>query len=210
MKNLAAKMIKIMEDVSYIQKKGFNAFQKYKYATESDVSTAFAESFKKNNVCMLTSVVERNCDTYKTAQGKDSFIVSVKMEVTFIDADSGESFTGTFFGDGTDSGDKGVYKAITGAQKYALMKTFMVSTGDDPECDHKEANYKPEKDEKLMSVLKLIESAKDMPHLISIRDEKIKPLIGEAQHIARRAYERVYKEKNNIERSRLESEDVEI
>ena len=30
-------------------------------------------------------------------------------------------------------GDKGIYKAITGANKYALLKTFLLETGDDPE-----------------------------------------------------------------------------
>jgi hypothetical protein len=38
-------------------------------------------------------------------------------------------------GEGQDAGDKGPYKAMTGAQKYALMKTFMIPTGDDPEAD---------------------------------------------------------------------------
>jgi hypothetical protein len=30
-------------------------------------------------------------------------------------------------------GDKGIYKAITGANKYALLKPFLLETGDDPE-----------------------------------------------------------------------------
>lgn len=32
-------------------------------------------------------------------------------------------------------GDKGVYKAITGANKYLLFKLFQIETGDDPEKD---------------------------------------------------------------------------
>ena len=38
-------------------------------------------------------------------------------------------------GSGQDAGDKGIFKAISGAQKYALMKAFMIPTGDDPEQD---------------------------------------------------------------------------
>ena len=43
-----------------------------------------------------------------------------------------------------DAGDKGIYKAIAGAQKYALMKVFMIPTGDDPEADEgvDERNHK--------------------------------------------------------------------
>ena len=32
-------------------------------------------------------------------------------------------------------GDKGVYKALTGANKYLLFKLFQIETGDDPEKD---------------------------------------------------------------------------
>ena len=32
-------------------------------------------------------------------------------------------------------GDKGLYKAITGANKYFLFKLFQIETGDDPERD---------------------------------------------------------------------------
>jgi hypothetical protein len=41
--------------------------------------------------------------------------------------------TGHAFGQAADNGDKALYKAMTGAVKYWLYKTFLVSTGDDPE-----------------------------------------------------------------------------
>lgn len=141
LKNLAMKMIKIMQDVEYIQKTGFNSFHKYKYATDSDVAAAFSKAMRKHNVFMFSSILERSCDRYMTRGNKETFLITVKLEVTFVDADSGEQFTGTYFGDGSDSDDKGVYKAMTGAQKYALMKTFLVETGDDPERDNTNDNF---------------------------------------------------------------------
>ena len=36
-------------------------------------------------------------------------------------------------GEGADAGDKAPYKAMTGALKYALLQSFLLSTGDDPE-----------------------------------------------------------------------------
>jgi hypothetical protein len=136
LKNLASKMIQIMRDVEYVQKTGKNSFHKYSYATEADIAAAFSTAMKNSGVFMFSSITDRECITYKTAGNKDSFLVTVKLEVTFVDSDSGETFTSTFFGDGTDFGDKGIYKAITGAQKYALMKTFLLQTGDDPERDN--------------------------------------------------------------------------
>ena len=133
--NLAAKMILIMKEVEYIKKTGYNQFHGYKYATESDVTSEMSSAMQKHNVFMFSSIISRDCIQYKTRGGKDSFLITVQIQVTFVDVDSGEEFTGQFYGDGSDSDDKGIYKAITGAQKYALMKTFLVETGDDPERD---------------------------------------------------------------------------
>jgi len=133
LKNLAKKMINIMKEVEHIQKTGVNSFHKYKYATETDVTAAFSKAFINQSVFMFSSIVERHCYSYQTRGNKESFIVTVKLQVTFIDAESGEQFTATFFGDGSDPDDKGVYKALTGAQKYALLKTFLAATSDDPE-----------------------------------------------------------------------------
>ena len=36
-------------------------------------------------------------------------------------------------GEGADPGDKAPYKALTGALKYALLQSFLLATGDDPE-----------------------------------------------------------------------------
>lgn len=146
-KNLSLKMLKVMKDVEYIKKTGVNDFHKYKYAKESDVIAAFSKSFKEHGVFLFCSVVDRSCVSYKTRGGKDSFLVTIKMESTFVDSESGEYFTVQFYGDGSDSDDKGIYQALTGAQKYLLMKTFLVETGDDPERDDRAAHKELEKKE---------------------------------------------------------------
>ena len=65
-------------------------------------------------------------------------VATLVVEFTFIDAETGETESFTVVGEGQDSGDKAVYKALTGATKYALMKTFLIPTGDDPERDEEE------------------------------------------------------------------------
>ncbi|MEE9452678.1 MAG: ERF family protein [Gammaproteobacteria bacterium] len=147
LKNLAQKMIRISEEVQYLQKQGRNQFHKYNYVTDSDVISACSKAMQKHQVFMLSSVLKRECNPYETRGNKNAFLVSVQLRVTFIDVDSGESLSSIFYGDGSDSDDKGIYKAITGAQKYALMKTFLVATGDDPEkeaaCLHAGATQSP-------------------------------------------------------------------
>ena len=57
----------------------------------------------------------------------------VVMAYTFSDVDSGEEIVAKVAGQGLDPGDKAPYKAMTGALKYALLQSFLLATGDDPE-----------------------------------------------------------------------------
>lgn len=134
-KTLVKKLAKVMQEVKYIQKTGFNTFHKYKYATEADVNEKVREELAKQNVIMLPSMLGHEMRTHTNRSGATEYITCVDMQFTFVDGDSGESFTVNMSGEGQDAGDKGIYKAIAGAQKYALMKVFMIPTGDDPEAD---------------------------------------------------------------------------
>jgi ERF superfamily len=65
----------------------------------------------------------------------------VIMAYTFCDVDSGEEVVATAAGQGLDAGDKAPYKAMTGALKYALLQTFLLATGDDPEDERVDARF---------------------------------------------------------------------
>ncbi|GGB43440.1 hypothetical protein GCM10011409_21310 [Lentibacillus populi] len=135
-KTLVKKLAKVMKEVQYIEKRGFNKFNNYKYATESDVAEKVREVLAEQNVIMLPDVTEHTTREHVNRKGNTEYIATVKVKFTFIDGDSGEELSIHSAGEGQDAGDKAVYKAITGAQKYALMKAFMIPTGDDPEADN--------------------------------------------------------------------------
>ena len=44
-------------------------------------------------------------------------------------------------GEGLDTGDKAPYKAMTGALKYALLQSFLLATGDNPENEPAQSHY---------------------------------------------------------------------
>lgn len=92
---------------------------------------------------MLISVLDYQQKMYRNQFNKEVFLTTVKIQATFIDAESGEQLSVVYVGDGSDAEDKGVYKAITGAQKYALMKTFLAVTDDDPEQSNTGVNSNP-------------------------------------------------------------------
>jgi hypothetical protein len=135
--SLILKLVEVMKSIPYIQKAGFNSFHKYRYASEADVNERVREEFAKRNLVMIPDVKSCTVRPHVTHKGHHESITTVEVEFKIIDGDTGETISFTTFGEGQDAGDKGIYKAITGAQKYALMKMLMIPTGDDPEADER-------------------------------------------------------------------------
>lgn len=133
---LVKKLAEIMSAVRNVEKKGYNSFHKYAYATEADVSIAVREELAKRFVMMIPSVLRREIREHTNNRGKIEYIAIVDMEFKFIDGETGEEILFHFSGEGQDAGDKAIYKAETGTQKYAMMKVFQIPTGDDPERDN--------------------------------------------------------------------------
>lgn len=125
--SLYRKIAKVTKEVGRVPKNGRNDFHKYNYATESDITDALRDLLADNGLAFLPPSVAE----YET-QGE---LTKVKMLFGLADCETGEVYEFTVWGEGQDKGDKGGYKAYTGAVKYALMKTFLVATGDDPEAD---------------------------------------------------------------------------
>lgn len=160
-KKLVKKLAEVMKQVKYIEKRGFNKFHKYSYATESDVSDAVRDLLAEQNVIMLPDVIKHEVREHTNRHNNIEYISTVKVKFTFIDGETGESLSIHSVGEGQDAGDKGVYKAITGATKYALMKVFMIPTGDDPESDNgvdernNGNNAQPPKNDNLLRDIKI-------------------------------------------------------
>lgn len=126
-------LAEVMAAVDRVPKNGVNAFHGYKFATEADISAAIRMELSKRNIAVLVSSRISEVRPGKTPKGKDTYLTDVACSVTFACGTTGESVTVEAAGTGDDPSDKGTYKAITGAVKYALMKTFLVPTGDEPE-----------------------------------------------------------------------------
>lgn len=126
---LFRKISEVMGEVGRVEKRGRNDFHKYDYVTEADLVEAVREKLAARQVAILPSV-----DSVE-AGGKNGTLWTYRGAFTFVDGESGAMFRCTWAGQGEDQGDKGLYKAYTGALKYFLMKTFLIPTGDDPEGD---------------------------------------------------------------------------
>ncbi len=137
--SLIAKLAEVTGLMAGIPKEGWNANQKYKFVRETDVAEKVSKLLAERSVFLSQTVLTSSREAlYVTSSGATMWMSHVEMAFQFIDGQTGEvTPVATFPGDGADTGDKGIYKAMTGAEKYFLMKTFLVSTGDDPEADEK-------------------------------------------------------------------------
>lgn len=133
---LALKLANILGEVGKVPKSGRNTFHNYDYVTENDLVYAVRDKLSAAGIFVFTSVEGQHIEVFKDeVTGKQSVLTTVTTRHTFIESETGEQFSVLSQGQGSDVGDKGGYKAITGAMKYFLYKCFMIPTGDDPEAD---------------------------------------------------------------------------
>lgn len=137
MQKLAVKLIEAMKLCKYVMRSGINTFHKYKYATSADVLEKVNAAFTKQGIATIVVPEIVKDEAVTTAKGTVEHLVTVKIEVTLVDKDSGETAIFRGFGSGQDSTDKAVMKAQTAALKYAYMLSLAIATGDDPEADEK-------------------------------------------------------------------------
>lgn len=147
---LAAKLAAVMAAVERIPKRGTNEHFNYKFATEADIADAIRKELSERHVILVPSVLgcEREVIAEKTktyggeTKVQRTWLTTIRMRFTFFDGESSDSITREWMGCGSDGDDKGLYKAMTGGEKFFLLKTFLVPTGDDPEFAAKEKDDK--------------------------------------------------------------------
>ena len=136
MKQIAAKLVKVMGDIDYIKNDSTNNEQHYKYASDEAVLNEVRKAMVKNNVASKPKFIILSDTEGKSNSGKSYNKVEMECQLTVIDADSGEHEASNGFGCGIDyGGDKALMKAQTASHKYAFLKLFNIPTGDNPEDD---------------------------------------------------------------------------
>lgn len=124
---------------------------KYKAVGERDVLDAVKPLETKHGVYsypVSRTVIESNLlESESTYNGqttkKTTFMTRIETVYRFVNIDNPEDYIETVtFAEGIDAQDKGSGKAMTYGDKYALMKAYKISTGDDPDQDPStEENY---------------------------------------------------------------------
>lgn len=114
----------------------------YKAVSERDILDAVKPVEAKHGVYsypVRRTILESNMlESESTYNGnttkKTTFMTRIETVYRFVNVEKPEEYVETTtFAEGIDSQDKGSGKAMTYADKYALMKAYKISTGDDPD-----------------------------------------------------------------------------
>lgn len=150
--NIFEKLAKITEELQTVAKNltvSTGSGNGYKAVSERDIIDAVKPLEAKYGVYSYPSnreVLESQMLSTETKYGvKTSFFSRIKTTYRFVNCEKPEEYIETVtFAEGIDAQDKGSGKAMTYADKYALMKAYKISTGEDPDAEASEpTDYSP-------------------------------------------------------------------
>lgn len=143
--NIFQKMLKATEKINTVAKNlkvDISKTMSYKAVSESDILEAvkpietefgiYSYPFERNVIEteVLETVKEYNGQRTESKQ----LFMRLEVKYRFVNVDKPDEYVDiTTYGDGVDSQDKAPGKAMTYADKYALMKAYKIQTGEDPD-----------------------------------------------------------------------------
>jgi hypothetical protein len=145
-KNIYEKLSNISSELSAVAKNlevGYGQ-SKYKAVGEADVLKAIKPLEAKHKIYSYPysrQIIESGTIESVNAKGeiKKNLFERIEVVYRFVNIENPEEFIDiTSYGDGIDSQDKSVGKAMTYADKYALLKAYKIVTGDDPDQEASE------------------------------------------------------------------------
>lgn len=129
-----------------------NKNSSYKAVSERDIIDAVKPlehqygvySYPVSRRVLESNLLESESSYNGNVTKKTTFMTRIETIYRFVNIDKPDEFIETTtFAEGIDSQDKGSGKAMTYGDKYALMKAYKISTGDDPDQTASEdRNYK--------------------------------------------------------------------
>lgn len=118
--SLFGKLREVVALGARIERSGANELEGYTFTTETDVLAVVRPALVARSVLLLTSV-----EGLEETPDGGALLTRVRTSHTFIDAESGQSLALESAGESWDLDDKGVYRAVTAAFKYALLEFLL-------------------------------------------------------------------------------------
>ena len=145
--NIFQRMLAATSEINRVAKNlkvDISKSQSYKAVAESDVLEAVKPIEEKYGIYSYpvsrTVIKDEAYTTTSEYDGRKSekttFFMRLATVYRFVNTDKPEEYIDiTTYGDGVDTQDKAPGKAMTYADKYALLKAYKIQTGDDPDAN---------------------------------------------------------------------------
>lgn len=141
-------------------KVGEGTKSEYKAVSEADILNAIKPVEYELGIYSYPydrKLIKEERVTFKNKFGDmDNFVIRIETIYRFVNIEKPDEFIDIkTYGDGVDSQDKAPGKAMTYADKYALLKAYKIQTGDDPDKNKSQALSNEEKELILIYIDKL-------------------------------------------------------
>ena len=155
--NIHQKMLEVMKSIERLQKDTgveYNGRTQYKALSEEKVTSTVRQKFVELGIVVYPYEQEVIKEGNITTTNTKYRMVNVEDPMDYVDLASS--------GQGADTQDKGVGKAMTYSYKYMLLRTFAIPTGEDPDKIHSDTfTDMLENEEKGKKYKDLVEGLKD-------------------------------------------------
>ena len=146
--NIYQKMLEVMKSIEYLNKDDRVEYKstKYRAMSEEKVTTTVRKELIKQGLVVFP--IEQSVSQNGT-------ITTTNTVYKMVNTDNPEEFVIlASSGQGADTQDKGVGKAMTYSFKYMLLRTFAIPTGEDPD---KISSDQIDDDEDIAKIKKILE-----------------------------------------------------
>jgi len=128
-KTIEERLVEVMKELDGFKPEGKNKHFSYDYWTADQLANIFRPLFVKHELAFMADV-----ESYELIPKGKGFITTLIVRFTISCPGTDEEMSGRGIGQGDDNTDKGANKAMSGALKYWLLKTFLLG-GEDAEND---------------------------------------------------------------------------
>lgn len=134
----------VMSDVTHVGKDGENRQQGFKFRGIDHTVNALGPAFRKHALIVMPKLLSKEYREYQTTKGTTMRECIVEVEFTFIGPD-GSTVTAVTPGEASDAGDKATSKAMSVAERTALLIAFLLPTNE-PDPDETSVERAPAED----------------------------------------------------------------
>lgn len=133
----------VMSEIGAIGKNKKNTMQGFNFRGIDDVMNTLHPLLAKANLFIVPEVEEIQREERTNTKGTTLIYTLAKVNYYFVSSEDGSKICATVYGEGMDTGDKSLNKAMSIAMKYACFQVFCIPTEEMADPDKESYEVRP-------------------------------------------------------------------